>query len=189
MSKSGFGVENAFAPLEASLESGDSPIDLVGDVDGLEDNWENLEDTKVPVDLQADLDAGLASVLYWRALIMPVRPQKKSRGGLILVEESRANAQYLTYIGRVVALGPLWCTGPNFGPQTDRRSWFRRTLDRFAGVADPQFQRDVIKSGDWVLYGRHSGQRVEYRGVKMLLVNDDDKLMKIRSPEGWRIYT
>jgi hypothetical protein len=30
---------------------------------------------------------------------------------------------------------------------------------------------------------------VEYKGVKFLLVNDDDKLMKIRGPEGWRIYT
>lgn len=131
------------------------------------DSWENLENTVVPHDLQTDLDSGAASVLFWRALIMPVRPQKRSRGGILLVEESRAAAQYLTYIGKIVALGPLWCKGASF-----------------KGVEVPE-----LKSGDWVLYGRHAGQRVEYKGVKFLLVNDDDNLMKIRAPEGWRIYT
>jgi co-chaperonin GroES (HSP10) len=166
----GFGT-GAFAPARALTNEEERIVEEAG-VDGnSDDNWENLEDTKVPEDLQADLNSGDASVLYWRALIMPVRPQKKSRGGILLVEESRENAQYLTYIGKIVALGPLWCKGANF--QTDSPLEFLPKL----------------KPGDWVLYGRHAGQRVEYKGVKFLLVNDDDKLMKIRSPEGWRIYT
>lgn len=163
----GFGAD-AFKPARALTSEEERIVEEAG-VDGnSDDNWENLEDTKVPDDLQADLDSGDASVLYWRALIMPVRPQKKSRGGILLVEESRENAQYLTYIGKIVALGPLWCKGANF-----------QGADNL-----PE-----LKPGDWVLYGRHAGQRVEYKGVKFLLVNDDDKLMKIRSPEGWRIYT
>lgn len=169
----GFGVgafepPDPFMPPRALTEEEERiALEAVGDTSD-PDNWENLENTEVPKDLQADLDSGQASVLYWRALIMPVRPQKKSRGGIILVEESRDNAQYLTYIGKIVALGPLWCKGANFQGDDDK----------------PE-----LKAGDWVLYGRHAGQRVEYKGVKLLLVNDDDKLMKIRSPEGWRIYT
>lgn len=163
---------SAFTPVRALTSEEERIVEESG-VDGNhDDNWENLEDTKVPEDLQADLDSGVASVLYWRALIMPVRPQKKSRGGILLVEESRENAQYLTYIGKIVALGPLWCKGANFQGDDDNK------------LAGP-----TLKPGDWVLYGRHAGQRVEYKGVKFLLVNDDDKLMKIRSPEGWRIYT
>lgn len=165
--REGFGAD-AFTPTRA-LTSEEKRIVEEAGIDGnSDDNWENLEDTKVPEDLQYDLNSGDASVLYWRALIMPVRPQKKSRGGILLVEESRENAQYLTYIGKIVALGPLWCKGANF-----------QGADSL-----PE-----LKPGDWVLYGRHAGQRVEYKGVKFLLVNDDDKLMKIRSPEGWRIYT
>lgn len=142
--------------------------EIVGDPG--EDTWENLETTQIPQELQADLDAGRASVLYWRALIMPVRQAQKSKGGIVMVTESRENAEYLTYIGKIVALGPLWCKGPNF--QTD----------------DPLVTLPKLAPGDWVLYGRHAGQRVEFKGIKLLLVNDDDKLMKIASPDGWRIY-
>lgn len=168
----GFGVDAAFTPARELTSEEERIVEAAGIDGNHDDNWENLEDTKVPEDLQADLNSGAASVLYWRALIMPVRPQKKSRGGILLVEESRENAQYLTYIGKIVALGPLWCKGANFQGDDENK------------LADP-----ALKPGDWVLYGRHAGQRVEYKGVKFLLVNDDDKLMKIRSPEGWRIYT
>lgn len=176
MKADGFGTDIPIAPgaflppRELTDEEQRISSELNGG-DSSPDSWENLENTDVPKDLQADLDSGEASVLYWRALIMPVRPQKKSKGGIILVDESRQNAQYLTYIGKIVALGPLWGQGANF--KTD----------------SPLKILPQLKPGDWVLYGRHAGQRVEYKGVKLLLVNDDDKLMKIRSPEGWRIYT
>jgi len=155
------------------------------------DIWENVDNTAIPEELQRDLDSGAAAVLFWRALIMPVRPEKKSKGGIVLVDESRQNAQYLTYIGKVIALGPLWCEGPNFSVYDQPRSWTRRLIDRVTGRPGEQRPRWMpdLQPGDWVIYGRHAGQRVEYRGVKLLLVNDDEKLMKIASPEGWRIYS
>lgn len=183
----GFGT-GAFAPARALTNEEERIVEEAGTDGNSDDNWENLEDTRVPEDLQADLDSGDASVLYWRALIMPVRPQKKSRGGILLVEESRENAQYLTYIGKIVALGPLWCEGANFSAYEEIPT--SSVWRRITGKATFQRKKKVdLKPGDWVLYGRHAGQRVEYKGVKFLLVNDDDKLMKIRSPEGWRIYT
>src|SRR5258706_15339238 len=98
----GFGADGgAFLPPR-ELTSEEERIVEEARVDGKhDDNWENLEDTKVPQDLQADLDSGVASVLYWRAPIMPVRPQKKSRGGVLLLEESRENAPYLTHIRQI----------------------------------------------------------------------------------------
>lgn len=138
--------------------------------EGVDDLWQNAEETELPADLQADLDSGEAGVLFWRALIMPVAPSKRSKGGIIMVAESIENTQYLTYLGKIIALGPLWCRSGQFADEDRARL--------------PQ-----LKPGDWVIYGRHAGQRVEYKGVKLLLVNDDEKLMKIRSPEGWRIYS
>lgn len=171
--KSGFGADSYTGEgREVSPEEQRISEELSGT--RAEDLWENVEGAEVPKQLQEDLDSGVAGVLFWRALIMPVRPTKKSKGGIILVPESQENAQYLTYIGRVIALGPLWCRGPSF--------------DAY-GEAHAKFMLEAIKPGDWVIYGRHAGQRVEYRGVKFLLVNDDEKLMKIASPEGWRIYS
>ena len=161
------------------------------------DAWENEEDQDIPADLKADLESGAASVLFWRALIMPVRPRSKSKGGLILVEESQQAQQYLTYIGKVIALGPLWCRGPSFEQyidgwqqsQMNHRSFFSWLLNRPAVKLGAKVRNEgLVQVGDWVIYGRHAGQRVEYKGVKLLLVNDDEKLMKIGSPEGWRIY-
>lgn len=149
------------------------------------DVWDNIENTPVPAELQRDLDSGASGVLFWRALLMPVRPQKRSRGGIIMVDESRQNAQYLTYIGKVVALGPLWCEGPNFSVYAGQPAFWQR----LTGKTTRASWKPDLKPGDWVIYGRHAGQRIEYKGVKLLLVNDDEKLMKIASPEGWRIYS
>jgi len=187
----GFGAKDAFIPAGEMDETERRIAEEVAGSEGQTDSWENLESTDVPVELQRALDSGEAAVLFWRALIMPVRPQKKSRGGILLVDESQQNAQYLTYIGKVVALGPLWCEGPNFAVYDTPRSWLRRLVDRITGRPGEQRPRWMpdLSPGDWVIYGRHAGQRVEYKGIKFLLVNDDEKLMKIASPEGWRIYS
>jgi co-chaperonin GroES (HSP10) len=155
-----------------------------------EDLWQNVEGTSVPADLLADLASGAAGVLFWRALIMPVRPLEKSKGGIVLVHESQENAQYLTYIGKLIAIGPLWCDGPNFAQYGREPGLLERLRRRVFGARDqvPAW-RPELAPGDWVIYGRHAGQRVEYKGVRFLLVNDDEKLMKIRSPAGWRIYS
>src|SRR4051812_20303416 len=68
------------------------------------DLWQNVEGTSAPADLLADLASGAAGVLFWRALVMPVRPMSRSKGGIVLVHESQENAQYLTYIGKLIAI-------------------------------------------------------------------------------------
>lgn len=110
----------------------------------------------------------LFSPTTWRVLIFPKQPKKMTAGGIALPDQIQEVEKHLTYIGQVVAMGPL------------------------AGK-DEKFHSDVgcqwtIKVGDWVCYGRHAGMHCEFRGFKFLLVNDDDITAVLKGPEGFRVY-
>jgi chaperonin GroES len=131
-------------------------------------NWMNDEEFKLPTDLP--------SPKLWRVLVVPVRPRRMSRGAhgtkIVLPDVSRENEGHLNYIGKVVAIGPL----------AGRKQDF---LDPDA--AGRGYLWD-IKVGDWVIYGRYTGQKMEYRGVKFLVINDDEILASVPSPDGFRMY-
>lgn len=98
--------------------------------------------------------------LYWRVLIMPVRPRTMSKGGIVLPASSQATQQHLNYIGKVVAVGSL--------AFTDKRL-----------VAE----KNIPLVGDYVAYGRYAGQVLSYKGVRLLIVNDDEILAVINNPD------
>jgi len=39
------------------------------------------------------------------------------------------------------------------------------------------------KEGDYIAYGRHVGHKFMYKGVRLLLIFDDQVIMKVESPE------
>lgn len=121
------------------------------------DYWLNPEDVKIP--------DGAPEPVLWRLLVVPVQPRRQSKGGIVLPDETREAEEHLSYIGKVIALGPMAGKKPEW----------------------PEGAYDV-KVGDWILFGRYSGQKIEYQGVKFLFLDDDNVLGKCSGPEGFRIY-
>lgn len=118
----------------------------------------NDEDVQVP--------EGVPEPLGWRLLVAPVRPRREwGDSKIVLPEEVMKAEETLTYLGKVVACGPLVGKKPE---------WPLGAFD--------------IQVGDWVVFGRYAGQMFEFKGVKLRLVDDDQILAKAASPEGFRVY-
>jgi co-chaperonin GroES (HSP10) len=39
-----------------------------------------------------------------------------------------------------------------------------------------------------VVFGRYAGQKFEFKGVKLLLIDDDAIMARAESPDGFRVY-
>lgn len=125
----------------------------------------------------------LFSPTTWRVLIFPKQPKKMTAGGIALPDQVQDVEKHLTYIGQVVAMGPLAgknerFQNPDWDDVKDSPSLRHRV---------PSYLWNV-KVGDWVCYGRHAGMHCEFRGFKFLLVNDDDITAVLKGPEGFRVY-
>jgi len=96
----------------------------------------------------------------YHILVRPVSIKAKTKGGIILPEQARDDIAYLTTVGRVLKVGTL--------AYEDK--------DKFLGGA-------WCKEGDYVCYQKLAGTKFVYKGVKLLLLFDDQVLMKIDNPE------
>lgn len=107
----------------------------------------------------------LPKPVFWRLLVMPKAPEETSKGGIVLTAANQDAQQFNTYVGQVLAVGPL------------------------AGERAPLNEAPwTVEPGDWVLFGKYAGQRVEFRGVRLLFINDEDILGTIADPDGLRIF-
>ena len=95
----------------------------------------------------------------WRLLVLPFTPPTKSKGGLIYAQETLDKARIATTCGYVLKVGPLAYTEEKFtsGP------W--------------------CKKGDWVIFARYAGSRIQIDGGEVRLLNDDEVLATIENPE------
>ena len=96
----------------------------------------------------------------WRLLVLPFTPREKTKGGIIIAQESLEKLRIATNCGYVLKVGPLayydkekFPTGP----------W--------------------CKKGDWVIFARYAGSRLPIEGGEVRLLNDDEVLGKIKDPE------
>lgn len=148
-------------------------------------NWLNDQDVKVP--------EGVPEPTLWRVLVMPVQPRRRSRGTHGVSIELAANTQdsegYLNYIGKVVLLGPLAGKNEKF-ENPEWAAYLKEYGGHMAQSNDGAPKRYLwdVKVGDWVIYGRYAGQRMEYEGVKLVMTNDDEILGTVSDPSGFRIY-
>lgn len=108
---------------------------------------------------------GLPKPILWRLLVMPVKPKEKSKGGIVIPVQAQDAQRYLNYIGRVVACGEL-----------------AFKTERFEGDSH------LPKLGDYVVYSRYTGQPMTYKGVKLLILNDDEVLGTVPDPEALQIH-
>ena len=96
----------------------------------------------------------------WRLLVLPFSPREKTKGGLLIAQESLDKLRIATNCGYVLKMGPLayhdkekFPTGP----------W--------------------CKQGQWVIFARYAGSRLPIEGGEVRILNDDEVLGTIKDPE------
>jgi len=92
----------------------------------------------------------------YNLLIRPVSVRGVTKGGLLLPDSTKDDMAYLTTVGRVLALGEL------------------AYLDQDKFPKGPW-----CKVGDYVCYGKHSGTKLFYKGIRLLILFDDQIMMKV----------
>ena len=96
----------------------------------------------------------------WRLLILPYRGSGKSDGGILLAHETQEKSQISTQVGYVLKTGPL------------------AYMDNEKFPSGPW-----CKAKDWVMFARYAGSRFQIDGGEVRILNDDEILATIMSPE------
>lgn len=96
----------------------------------------------------------------YHILVRPVSVKAETKGGIILPDSTKNDIAYLTTVGKVLAVG---------------KDAYNDT-DRFPNGA-------WCKEGDYVCYGKHSGQKFFYKGVRLILLMDDQISMVVEDPK------
>ena len=96
----------------------------------------------------------------WRLLVLPFKMKEKTKGGLMLAETTLEKQQVASQVGLVMAMGPDCYKDKERYPEGP---W--------------------CKEKDWVMFARYAGSRIKIDGGEMRLLNDDEVLATIDSPE------
>ena len=96
----------------------------------------------------------------WRMLVLPFKMKDKTKGGVILAEDTLERQQVASQVGLVMAMGPQCYKDKERYPEGP---W--------------------CKEKDWVMFARYAGSRIKIEGGEMRLLNDNEVLATIDSPE------
>jgi len=105
-------------------------------------------------------EAKLPKPTGWRLLVLPFKMKEKTKGGVILAEDTLERQQVASQVGLVLAMGPQCYKDKERYPDGP---W--------------------CKVNDWVMFARYAGSRIKIDGGEMRLLNDDEVLATIDSPE------
>jgi len=126
-----------------------------------EQQVESVEEAKrVDETNVSDIKDELPQPSGWRILVLPFTPKEKTKGGIIIAQESLDKARIATNCGYVVKMGPM-----AYGDK-----------EKFPTGA-------WCKQGDWVIFARYAGSRLPIEGGEVRLLNDDEVLGTIKDPE------
>ena len=95
----------------------------------------------------------------WRLLVLPFRMDEKSKGGVLFANETIDKQQVASQCGNVLAMGPD-CY---------------KDEERYS-------EGPWCKVGDWVVFARYAGSRIQIEGGEVRLLNDDEILAVIDDP-------
>jgi len=96
----------------------------------------------------------------WRLLILPYRGSGQTEGGIVLPHEVIEKNQVSTQVGYVLKVGPLAYDDKEKFPDG---AW--------------------CQPKDWVMFARYAGSRFLIDGGEVRILNDDEILATILSPE------
>ena len=111
-------------------------------------NPENIQKSQLPV------PSG------WRLLVLPFSPREKTKGGILIAQESLDKLRIATNCGYVLKMGLL------------------AYHDREKFPTGPW-----CKIGQWVIFARYAGSRLPIEGGEVRILNDDEVLGTIKDPE------
>ena len=127
----------------------------------LEEKYQNTQE-KEPLNPEniKDQISQLPMPSGWRLLVLPFTPREKTKGGILIAQESLVKLRVATNCGYVLKMGPL------------------AYADREKFSTGPW-----CKKGDWVVFARYAGSRLPIEGGEVRLLNDDEVLGTIKDPE------
>ena len=121
---------------------------------------DKIEAEKKPeVDLSKKEESKLPEPTGRRLLVLPFKMKTKTKGGLYLGQETLERQQVGSNCGMVLKLGSH-CYDKERYPEGP---W--------------------CKKGDWVVFARYAGSRIQIDGGEVRLLNDDEILATIQDPE------
>ena len=96
----------------------------------------------------------------WRLIVLPFKMDEKTKGGIIMNESTLEKQQVASQCGNVLAMGPQ-CY---------------RDKERYP-------EGPWCKIGDWVIFARYAGSRIQIEGGEIRLLNEDEILATVKNPE------
>jgi len=93
-------------------------------------------------------------------LVLPFRMNEKSKGGVLFANETVDKQQVASQCGNVLAMG----------------SECYRDKERYP-------TGPWCKVGDWVVFARYAGSRIQIEGGEVRLLNEDEILATVKNPE------
>jgi co-chaperonin GroES (HSP10) len=96
----------------------------------------------------------------WRLLVLPYKGQGKTKGGVILTDETMQERTYTTVTGLVLKVGP---DAYNDETRFPNGPW--------------------CKKNDWIIFGRYAGSRFGIEGGEVRILNDDEIIAVVKDPE------
>ena len=144
-------------PEETSSTLKETPKNKSALLDKYQEEEKNQKDPLSPDNI-TNVDQ-LPEPSGWRILVLPFTPKDKTKGGILIAQETLDKLRIATNCGYVLKMGPLCYTEEKFtsGP------W--------------------CKKGDWVIFARYAGSRLPIEGGEVRLLNDDEVLGTIKDPE------
>ena len=137
-----------------------SEKDLPKHKNALEEKYKHEEKEPLNPDNIQDQISQLPMPSGWRLLVFPFTPREKTKGGILIAQESLHKLRVATNSGYVLKMGPL------------------AYADREKFSTGPW-----CKKGDWVVFARYAGSRLPIEGGEVRLLNDDEVLGTIKDPE------
>ena len=122
-------------------------------------NEEEKKENQKQKDLSKKASSKLPKPTGWRLLVLPFKIKEKTKGGIIMSDITIEKQQVASQCGLVVALGDQ-CYDKKRYPEGP---W--------------------CKKGDWVVFARYAGSRIQIDGGEVRLLNDDEILATIENPE------
>lgn len=113
-----------------------------------------------PEQLSEQVRDRIPTPVGWRIAILPYRGPQKTKGGIVLAEETQKKTQLATTVGYVLRVGELAYADESKFPNGP---W--------------------CKEGDWIIFGRYAGSRINIDGGEIRILNDDEIIGRINNPE------
>jgi co-chaperonin GroES (HSP10) len=138
---------------EVETEDEGDPIDITAAY--VKEEERVMDPTKLPESALARMPQPTG----WRILILPYRGSGKTKGGILMADETIERNSVATVVGYVLAVGP------------------EAYADKTKFPTGPW-----CKKGDWVMIGRYAGARFRIEGGEVRIINDDEVIATIVDP-------